>query len=347
MNNQYPLNSEPEDKDLSSGLAQIQDILRESELAECTRLAYEGKYKEAEVKLIQLAKKNPDHAILDLLARVRIQQGDLIQAELLWRQALEYQPGCKECLSAIEEVHQLRALKIDPKKRVESEMRRTFTWIVGFLLVGLLIILAFQVQGANRDSTSQLATLNSNVADIGSLVVALPTDNSAEVLAQIQTSNELIYGLATQVFLPTSTPFIPASLSDIAPAINLEEVEGITTRIEGNALIVTFNSSLFKYETLFTDPGKETLTQVGNLLRPYSGQISVDVAGFVDISETSRTDLNLLRATTVITYLQDTIPLPQSDFRIISSEGLGAPFDNNIPDERLKNRTVILIIRSK
>jgi|GEM_PF-5851096 len=347
MNNQYPINSEPEDKKLFSGLAQIQDILLETEMAECTRLAYEGKYKEAETKLIQLAKKNPNHAILDLLARVRIQQGDLIQAELLWRQALEYQPGCKECQNAIEEAHQLRALKIDPRKRNENRVRNTISWVVGILVVGLIIFLTFMVQGSSRNSTSQLATLNSSVSGIHSLVVALPTDHSDEVLAQIQTSNELIYGLATQVFLPTSTPFIPASLSDIPPAINLEDVKGITTRIEGNALIVTFNSALFKYETLLTDPGRETLTQVGNLLRPYSGEISVDVAGFVDISETSRTDLNLLRSATVITFLQDTIPMPQSDFRIISSEGMGAPFDNNSPDGRLKNRTVILIIRNQ
>jgi flagellar motor protein MotB len=347
MNNPYPVTNRPEEENLAAELSQIQEILRESEMAESARLAYAGQYKEAEIKLVQLAKRQPDHAILDLLARVRVQQGDLIQAELLWRQALEYQPNCKDCLNAIAEIQQLRALKINPRQRTENRLRGIFIWATGILLIGLFIFLALMFQSAARGSTAQLATLNASVSDLGSAVGALPTDNSAEIIARLDTNNELIYGLATQVFQPTSAPVAAAAFASSVPAVDLSGVKGVTARVEGDSLVVTFSSALFKYETLFTDPGKEALTQVGNLIRPLSGQITVDVIGFMDISEISRSDLSLLRSAAVITYLQETIPLPQSDFRILSSEGIGAPFNNDLPEERLKNRTVVLIIRNR
>lgn len=69
-------------------------LLRQVALSQATRLAREGSYAAAEELLSGLlATERPDVSVLDLLARIRVQQGALLDAESLWRKVLQLDPN--------------------------------------------------------------------------------------------------------------------------------------------------------------------------------------------------------------------------------------------------------------
>ena len=71
----------------------VAGLLQQVALAEATRLARAGNYSAAEELLADLVAANPPNlAALDLLARVRAQQGALLEAETLWRKLLQLDP---------------------------------------------------------------------------------------------------------------------------------------------------------------------------------------------------------------------------------------------------------------
>ena len=117
------LNAEP----LSE--SQATALLRQVALSQATRLAREGSYSAAEELLTGLLKTDAhDISILDLLARIRAQQGALLDAASLWRKVQQLDPNHLGAAAGLE--------------RLRAAHRRPF-WLQSALalLVGMAMIL--------------------------------------------------------------------------------------------------------------------------------------------------------------------------------------------------------------
>jgi tetratricopeptide (TPR) repeat protein len=92
----------------------IKSALNRNLLAEATKLAHAGRYLEAETLLQRLnGEKQEDQSVLSLLARIRAQQGRLMEAEQLLTRALELAPGDasnREALQTLREIQQERGM---------------------------------------------------------------------------------------------------------------------------------------------------------------------------------------------------------------------------------------------
>jgi flagellar motor protein MotB len=86
------------------------------------------------------------------------------------------------------------------------------------------------------------------------------------------------------------------------------------------------------------------LKELGLQLAPWAGDIKIRVIGFTDETEKKQSELAYMRAARVIETLTDSSGLPEKIFLIGPSETIQAPYPGNTLENRLKNRTVILII---
>jgi flagellar motor protein MotB len=79
-------------------------ILNQMLMAKATELSRKGRYREAESLLDQ---ETPAPLTLDLLARIRAQEGRLCDAETLWRKALELEPGNEKYMAALRRISRI------------------------------------------------------------------------------------------------------------------------------------------------------------------------------------------------------------------------------------------------
>jgi flagellar motor protein MotB len=87
-----------------------EDFACQIALAKAAELAMEGRPGESETIAVQILKRNEGSvAALDLLARIRCQQGRYSEAALFWKRASEIEPAnssVKEALIRLEKIHQ-------------------------------------------------------------------------------------------------------------------------------------------------------------------------------------------------------------------------------------------------
>ena len=92
----------------SAGLG-LDALLMHIALAQATDLARAGRYLQAESILSEWSRsQEPVPAALDLLARIRAQQGRLAEAEVLWTQALQLDPGNEVYSAGLRRIGALR-----------------------------------------------------------------------------------------------------------------------------------------------------------------------------------------------------------------------------------------------
>ncbi len=99
-------------------------------------LSSKGLFNEAERLLTSDTSVLKSVAGLDLLARLRVEQGDVVSARQLWKQVLEIEPGHEGALTAIR--------LLDTPWRIKAWGRLVFR------LSGLLIVTCFALYGAFR-----------------------------------------------------------------------------------------------------------------------------------------------------------------------------------------------------
>lgn len=100
----------------------------------CYALSSTGLYNEAECLLTSDDAALKSAAGLDLLARLRVEQGDDVSARRLWKQVLEIEPGHEGALAAIR--------LLDTSWRIKAWGRLVFR------LSGMIVVTCFALYGA-------------------------------------------------------------------------------------------------------------------------------------------------------------------------------------------------------
>lgn len=137
------------------------------------------------------------------------------------------------------------------------------------------------------------------------------------------------------------------------PTLNIN-VDGVTLKTVGNELIVTFDEGLFARGTHLRSGANKILRTLGQQLYPHVDRIALRVIGHTDDIPVSTESvyrdngaLGMARAATVVASLRAGGNLPSKLFLIGSHGELQGPYANDTPDNRYRNRTVVLWISSK
>jgi outer membrane protein OmpA-like peptidoglycan-associated protein len=141
------------------------------------------------------------------------------------------------------------------------------------------------------------------------------------------------------------------NLQKIRPHDLKLQASGASLKIEGNALIVSFNSGLFSHGVSLTPEAKAILTSIGRQLEPYVQNISVHVIGHTDnipippgYAYLDNIALGMERASSVVNHLRATTKLPPRIFAISSFGEYLTPYPQDTHQNRSRNRTVMLRI---
>jgi flagellar motor protein MotB len=322
--------------------ASIAAILHHITLAKATDLARAGRYTEAEALLAEAmrgAEASP--AVLDLCARMRAQQGRLAEAEALWTQALRLEPTNAAYQAGLQRI---------------AALQRHPWWFSAMLpvLVGLVVILsvALLVVVLKRQVETLHAELRTEVTQLAAThttTVARLTEDTQRSISALQTALE---ATRTQLAVP------PARVENLSSQGSPPEMEitipGVSLQPVGYMLVVTFESGLFTRSISLTPDAKQVLNALGQQLRPYIGRVIVHVIGHTDDqpfpgrnAHRDNEALGLARAIAVVEHMRTTTQLPGTMFSIGSLGDTQAPYPNDTPSNRARNRTVVLQIMAR
>lgn len=345
--------------DLDQTLTKIKTSLAMLDYFSAIELAQAGDLSAAESVLRRAIQQDPTEENLDLLARVLAQQERLDEAKGIWDQILLQNPDHSNARAA------LNAIESQKRKiRNKPLLAPVLGWLIPAIGLIILIGILFQLGSVTR-SISQVDTLLNQQAT--ALAAKEASSISSESIDQITsrinteidqryegTDNEiaavngLVKGLSTQIAAlqnniaqsPTATP--QSKTADVhidVPGIRLVDTD--------NSIQLTFEQGLFLYELVLSIQGKQLLTDLAYQLEPYVGQLEITVYGFTDDIERSVNYLDLQRALTVVKHITATSQIPEEMFVIRDAGDLPAPYSNSNLSNRMRNRTVMLVINQK
>jgi len=339
---------------LQSAIKAVDGLNLELRLHKATELARHGRYSEAEAELSALTKEDLDDArVLDLQARIKAQQGDLREANALWYQAMQLQPGNKRYREAF--------------GRSQSDLAKPFHWRKagrllrnGFLVavaLGLLYLsgsffyearalildLVERTEAIEQELLQQRGSIASSEKVLSEIIgfrnEALDIMASHEDLLEIH-SNELADIGLIQGEILNSLETTPVD----APKI---DVLGIRQVVENGSVLLTFEEGLFLYGSVLRPQARDRIRYLGEALEPYADDYMMAVIGYTDDVERKsygEYPLTLLRAAKVIEVLSKSTLLSEEDFVIGIPGSRPAPYSNATTADRLRNRTVILLL---
>jgi len=332
-------------------------------LSKAVELARGGHYSEAHSLLNDLTpveQSRPE--VLDLLARIHAQKGRLREAEGCWRKALEVDPANTAYLAGLKRIAKT---KIQPVW-LDSLWRMTIP-ILGILILAVgfyaLINRVERMESAledlsrksdnletaiqsqhdlltlDRETEAQdLASLNQELDRINEEIISQNSTLEAHILTSSEQLDELEHmqdAILTQLSPPD------------APTVHID-LPGVVSEVYGSSLILTFEDGLFQTEAILLPEAREILTELGQQLEPYVGEISIIVVGYTDDLEQNESPdyliLSMYRAVEVVDHIVTTTQLPGSIFMLQLLEDRPAPYPNDSDANRARNRTVVLII---
>jgi flagellar motor protein MotB len=278
-------------------------------------LARKGDYDDA-LRALRLAidyEDCTDTEALDLQARIYAQQGMLLKAESCWTEALQKEPGNVTYIAGLSALHRCYNSRLFNK--------------VGFLylaIITLLVAIFCLVTIASNQFHWQQAQLTPKLTSVES---------------------------AQQASLYPSKAFS----EDKASLLHLEiKSPHIVLKNDSGQLLITFTSGLFSKGTRFTPEAETVLAHLADQLEHQATNISVRVSGFSDnkpMRPNSRyidnAAIGMARAMKVVAYMRKTSTLPGDIFTVDGLGEKGAPYQNNSPENRLRNRTVAIKISNK
>jgi flagellar motor protein MotB len=307
MNNTLSARKHVENEQAEIGdvlIAAITGMLQKIKLSQAADLALSGNYSEAEHLLKGSEDEGePSPAELDLLARIRAQQGRYSDAEDYWNRAVALDPDN----SAYQDG--LRRIAAERKSNHSfSKLGLVFACMVGIVVIGACWIATIRhIDGIETSLKGDIAAMASRT----------PKDKTDHVL-----------------------PIISFGIS------------GISTKKERDAIVLTFDSGLFRRGTLLRNDALHILEDLAKSLEAHVGKVHVTVIGYADSSpmpteSTSYRDnssLALARSVAVVEILRSKAPLPSGMFSLAGMGDISTPFSNNSIINRLRNRTVLLKI---
>jgi flagellar motor protein MotB len=292
-----------------------------SAVAEATRHARAGRYDDARLALEDL--EGEDVAALDLLARIHAQQGDLTAADACW--------------ARVERLDDAHAGAREGRRRIRQIWAGTRNGTARGIGIGVAVLLlvgtgAVAAQTLNQEDPPA----DPGVADeLDRLAGELDALRSAEAAAE-------------------SAPAAPAPVD---PEVALQEAREAlddprwTTAIEGAAVAVTFNTSVFPGGgTELPESSRDLLAGVAAAVEGLDGA-AITVVGHTNDIPTGNgsryednTELGLARALAAAEALAAAIDLPLHDISIATSGDDDPPYPNTTEADRLKNQTVTLLV---
>lgn len=302
-------------EDTASLTAVVRSLLDQLTLARASELARAGQYAEAKKVLAASgAETESTPAALDLLARMRAQQGDLAGAEKLWTRASQLDPSNGAYSTAL---RCAAALQQNP-----GRLRIALPLLACIVLAVTVFMWWLQAQNAKP---SQGPSTQSKPAQ-----VIVPSDNEASA-PQPTTATESSEQKAVQ------------------PIENDINVQGVTVTKASNVLQVSFDEGLFERGVILTPDARKVLKQLGDQLRPYAATSAIEIVGVTDNLQVRRNlpypdnaSLAVERARVVYDFLRLTSGLDSQIFTIGSSrEHLAFPVNG------ARNRTVVLRISTR
>ena len=320
----------------------IDRLLDKLALADATALARAGNYMDAESHLMGIMRGEKTHPqVLDLLARIKAQQGRLREAEDYWRQALKHDPMNEACITGLRHIAGMQqpGWNASWKKLFWGALLATVfllgTWSVWFSLNGLqaridskTISETMAVINAQKQTLAQLADLSQKQVDMAEKVEA--------ILAQPAIAAPVPQEEPGQTKLPS---IVKLNLS------------GVVLKSENGKTIISFDKGLFKRGTKLKTNACTILTALGKQLEPYKNQITLQVTGYTDDlpmppgeKYPDNTSLGLSRALMVVEHLRATTGLSNVPFTIRGTDR--SPCPNDSYSSRLRNRTVSICIVS-
>ena len=277
-------------------------LLSRSLLPKAAELARAGKYQEAECLLLHLVREGSElPAVFDLLARIRAQQGRLLEAQSYWADAIQLSPSKDLYRAALKRIEHLQT---GPPwlSRI-----RPLILCLGLILSFILIV------------TVAFPYLKGLTAATGNPVNHQPPPTIAH---------------------PAKKP----------PEVKIS-IPGVLVDTKDEQMVLIFETGLFLHQTELRTEIKSKLDLLANQLKPYIGRIQVNIEGHTDALPITRgwvyqdnISLGMQRAVTVIDYLRVKGQLPTKMFKASSVGEEQAIYPNDTPDNRLRNRTVVIRI---
>jgi len=113
--------------------------------------------------------------------------------------------------------------------------------------------------------------------------------------------------------------------------------------------VLTFEYGLFSFGVEFADDAEQALTAVGEQLKRCPDGVAVEIAGHTDdlpVPEGRRYRnnyaLGMARAVAVAEVLREKAGLPSNLLSVRSLGESDAPYPNDSPENRARNRTVVI-----
>lgn len=152
---------------------------------------------------------------------------------------------------------------------------------------------------------------------------------------------------------PTDSTVAPAPVPAVQPSPSFElVVSGARVEELDGALVVIFDHGIFAKVDQLRPEASDALQDLARQLAPYGERVSVLVTGYTDNEPVPKNrpyktnyDLGMLRALAVAHHLIDDAGMSR---KVVSTRSLGekgAPYPNDTPENRARNRTVVISIR--
>ena len=296
----------------------LQSLLDRITLARAAELARDGHYAEAE-EVLSAGKGEPadSPAALDLLARIRAQQGRLSEADKLWVRALQLDPGNSAYALALR-----RSAALQHGSRQATVLLPLAACVIVCVLAGL-----WAWQRPPRPLSAETPRAPS----------AQKTQPTAPPPAPSQQPGAASQGLQ----------------SDTAQASLENEiyVRGVTVTEASDGLTLSFDEGLFQRGLTLKPGARAKLKELGRQLKPYAARSAIQIIGMTDELPVPRRaryrdnlSLGMDRARFVYDYLRFTSGIDPSGFTIGSGGHRHAPEQNGQANNRARSRTVVLRI---
>jgi type VI secretion system protein ImpK len=274
----------------------VRDLSERIRLVNAIALARAGRFGDAESILGTLVAEGRSRTALDLLARIRAQQGRLSEADSLWGRLLEAWPDDEGARCAREKIRRVlgrRALAVS-------------TWAPLAVVATASLLAVFWWAQARR------STDHPHVVTVG----------ASEAIASV----------------PPAMP-------------NLAAIVGVTVDASGSETLVSFDQGLFSRGDRLTTQARTTLAALAGALATTPVPFTMTIVGVTN-------DLSLLpnapwpdnhalaeaRARAAASFLRSQgVP----DHSILATAGTSesAPFPNDGPVNRARNRTIMARVR--
>jgi flagellar motor protein MotB len=316
--------------------ASLHGVLSQALLAKASALARRKQYAAAEAVLADtpggVAASAP---ALDLLARIRAQQGRPADAARLWEQALEIDPGNEGYRAGLRRIE-----RIEARPRWARKL-----WPLAAALLALLVALAvgLALWDQARDKEETL------VSGVEQTVTTTPSGEQTTVTTAEAPAVTTTTTTAPPVS-PSTTEPAPVGPADLVPQIAID-VPGTQVAAEPPALVVRFDEGLFASGAELKPAARSMLSSLARQLESHACLITVKVIGLTDDTPVPKgwiypdnSALALARAVAVVEYLRGEEGLPAQLFTLQAGGEADAPYPNDAQESRLKNRTVIIRI---